>query len=241
MKKFFGFLMFVGVIALAACGSTGGGDDGSGCGEACGGGSCGGSSKMDSSQSTIDMYVNGTIKAQYWVQVHAEPKAGQYWETAGEAYGTTSTQRWQVAKVDGDMAVIEWEMKSDSEYAMSDYIIAFQVDLSVTTAGDVNVSKAWIGKPGEAGAEIAVMEKPDATCGGATSDYEITNEDFTDVEMGGGKWSGNLQTIKGEGFEMKTWTAKDGWFNGVIKTEMNGATQSELKAFGEDATPLLKW
>lgn len=240
MKKFFGFLMFVGVIALAACGSTGGGDDGGACGEACGGGSCGGSSKMDSSQSTIDMYVNGTIKAQYWVTLHEGAAAGQYWETSGEAYGTTTTQRWQVAKVDGDMAIVEWEMKSDSEYAMSDYVIAFAVDTTVTTPGDVNVTQAWIGKPGEAGQEISIMEKVDATCGG-TSDYEVTTEDFTDVEAGGGKWSGTLTTTKGEGFEMKSWAAKDGWFGGIIKTEMNGATQSELTAFGEDATPLLAW
>ena len=239
MKKFVGFMMFVGVMALAACGGTGGGDGGDG--ESCGGGDCGGgSSKMDSSQMMIDNYVNGTVKAQYWVMVHADPAGGQYWETSGEAYGTTSTQRWNVAKVDGDMAVIEWQMKSDSEYAMSDYVLAFQVDLTVAM-GEVNVQKAWIGKPGEAGAEIEVMAKPEpVACGAATSDYEITNEDFTDVEMAGGKWSGTLQTIKGEGFEMKTWTASNGWFNGVIKTEMNGATSSELTAFGDDGTPILK-
>ena len=37
--------------------------------------------KMDSTDSTIDMYVNGTMKASYWVAVHKDPKAGQYWET----------------------------------------------------------------------------------------------------------------------------------------------------------------
>lgn len=239
MKKVFAFLMFAGVMALAACGSSGGGDGG-GDGEACGGG-CGGggTEKMDSSDSTIDMYKNGTIKAQYWVGVHADPAAGQYWETGSEAYGTKTTQRWQVAKVDGGTAIIEWQMKTDSEYAMSDYVIAFEVDLGVTTAGDVNVKKAWIGKPGEAGAEIQIMEKPEATCGG-TANYEMTEEAFSDVEIAGKKWSGKLITMKGEGWESKSWNADGGYFGGVIKTEAAGMV-TELKASGDDATPLLKW
>lgn len=239
MKKVFAFLMFAGVMALAACGSSGGGDGG-GDGEACGGG-CGGggTSKMDSSDSTIDMYKNGTIKAQYWVGVHADPAAGQYWETGSEAYGTKTTQRWQVAKVDGGTAIIEWQMKTDSEYAKSDYVIAFEVDLGVTTAGDVNVKKAWIGKPGEAGAEIQIMEKPEATCGG-TANYEMTEEAFSDVEIAGKKWSGKLITMKGEGWESKSWNADGGYFGGVIKTEAAGMV-TELKASGDDATPLLKW
>jgi len=240
MKKVFAFLMFAGVMALAACGSTDGGDGGDG-GDGCGGSCNGGtdSGAMDTSDSTIDMYKNGTIKAQWWVNVHADAAKGQYWETSSEAYGTTTTQRWQVANVDGGTAIIEWQMKTDSQYAKSNYIIAFEVDLGVTTAGDVNVKKAWIGKPGEAGAEIQIMEKPEATCGG-TASYEMTEEDFSGVNIAGKDWSGKLVTMKGEGWESKSWNAEGGYFGGVIKTEASGMV-TELSAFGTDAEPLLKW
>lgn len=237
MKKLFALLICVGLTAVvAACGGGSSGDDGS----SCGGGSCdGGTSKMDSSDSTIDMYKNGTIKASYWITVHADAKTGQYWETSSEAYGTKMTNRWQVANVDGSTVIVENQMKMDSEYAVSDYVIAYQVDTSVAM-GEVNVTKAWIGKPGETGTEITVMEKPEPVADGTTTNYEMTEEDFTDVEMAGGKWSGKLVTVKGDGWESKSWTATNGWFGGVIKTEASGMV-TELTAFGEDATPLLKW
>jgi hypothetical protein len=130
-------------------------------------------------------------------------------------------------------------MKSEGEYAMSDYVIAYQVDTSVAM-GEVNVTKAWIGKPGDAGTEIQVMEKPEPVADGTTTNYEMTEEDFTDVEMAGRKWSGKLITIKGDGWESKSWTATDGWFGGVIKTEASGMV-TQLTAIGEDAKPLLKW
>jgi hypothetical protein len=236
MKTVFALLMFASLIAFGACKGGGTSDDGGESG--CSGGGCG-SSKMDSTQGTIDMYVNGTIKASYWVTVHADPKTGQYWETSSEAYGTKMTNRWQIANVDGGTVIVENQMKSDGEYAMSDYVIAYQVDTSVAM-GEVNVTKAWIGKPGEAGKEIQVMEKPEPVADGTTTNYETTTEDFSDVELAGAKWSGKLTTTKGDGWESKMWVADNGWFGGVIKTEAGGMV-TQLTAFGEDAKPLLKW
>ena len=237
MKKVALFIACLGLMVLAACGGGGGGDGG--CGGGCGS-SCGGSNKMDGSQGTIDMYVNGTIKASYWVTVHKDAATGQYWETSSEAYGTKTTNRWQIANLDGNTAIVENQTKMDSEYMMSDYVIAYEVDLSVAM-GEVNVKKAWIGKPGEAGKEIQVMEKPEPVADGTTTtNYEMTEEAFTDVEMAGGKWSGKLVTIKGDGWESKSWTGDNGWFGGVIKTEAGGMVTA-LSAFGTDAKPLLKW
>ena len=231
MKKFFALIAFVGVIALAACGSTGtgGGDDGNGCG-----GDDGGSSKMDSTQSTIDMYLNGTMKASYWVQVHEGAAPGQYWETSMEMSGMVMTNRWQVAAQDGDTVVVENQMKMDSEYAESDYVVAYQVD-TTKGMGEANVTAAWIGKPGEKGQEIEVMEVPEATCGGCAGEAPET-EEFSGVELAGGTWEGTIYISGGS----KTWMASNGWFNGMIKSEAGGSV-TELTAFGEDAEPLLAW
>ena len=197
------------------------------------------SNVMDSSDMTIDMYIDGTIKASYWITVHADPKAGQYWQTEMEAYGTKSTTRWQVASVDGDTAIIENQMKSSGEYAKSDYVLAYKIDLKAAM-GDVNVTKAWIGKPGKEAKEIKVMEKPEPMAdGGAAGDYKMVTEDFNNLEIAGGKWSGKLTTITGDGWESKMWVADNGWFGGAVKMESAGMV-NELKAFGEDAKALLK-
>jgi hypothetical protein len=231
MKKVFALIAFMGVIALAACGSTGGGDGGDGCG----GGGDGGSNKMDSTQSTIDMYLNGTMKASFWVQVHADAAVGQYWETTMEMSGMTMTNRWQVAAKDGDVVVVENQNKMDSEYAVSDYVIAYQVD-TTKEAGEVNVTAAWIGKPGEKGQEIEVMEKPEATCGGCAGTQPET-EDFS-VEIAGGNWEGTRYITE----YGSSWIASNGWFNGLVRSDdADGNVTMELSAFGDDAEPLLAW
>jgi hypothetical protein len=199
----------------------------------------------DSTQTTIDMYVNGTIKAMYWVTVHDDPKAGQYWETFYDAYGMKTTNRWQVTSVEGETATVENQMKMSSEYMKSNYVIAYQVDLTskLPKEGEKlkpNVTKAWIGRPGKEGKEIEVMEMPEpVTDGGAEAKYETKEEEFKDLEVGGGKWSGKKMTMKGDGWEFTSWTATNGWFGGVIKTETSGMT-IELKAFGEDAKAMLE-
>jgi uncharacterized protein YrzB (UPF0473 family) len=229
MKKLSACLMFVGLLALAACG---GGAGGSGSGGNGGGG--GGSGKMDMTDSTIDMYKNGTIKAMYWVQVHADPQAGQYWETTMEAFGSVNTNRWQVAAVDGNHAVVENLVAMESDFAESAYVIAYKVDLS---KGDMepNVVAAWIGKPGEAGAEIEIMEVPEPTDGGEAGDPPHT-ESFSGVEAAGMEWSGTVYSTE----HAKWWQADNAWFSGQIRMEA-GDMVTELTAIGDDADPLLDW
>ncbi|MCC6464259.1 MAG: hypothetical protein IT463_02835 [Planctomycetes bacterium] len=245
MKKLLGLCAFALTFSMVACGSTGGGgggDNGGGCnGGGCNGGGCngGGSSKMDGSQSTIDMYVNGTMKAPHTVMVHADPKAGQYWEHSMDTAGTKMTMRWQVAKVDGTTAVIEYQSKMDSQYMVSDYVVAYQVDLSVKMGDAANVTKAWVAKPGEAGKEIQIT--PFEKVAGGTEGEKPKEEAFTDLEMAGKKFSGKIYIMTVAGTESKSWMADNGYFGGLLKTESGGTVGMSLSACGEDATALLKW
>jgi hypothetical protein len=224
MKTFAALIAFVGVIALAACGSTGGGDrDG-------GGGT-------DNSATQINMYKDGTMKAPYTVAVHENPEAGQYWETTMDANGMKMTTRWQIAKVDGGTAIVEQQNKSEASWGSHNFVIAYEVDLS-KGMGEANVNKAWIGKPGEKGEEIAVSEMQTGT--GETPQYETSEAPFSDEEFGGGKWSGKVTTTKGDGWESKVWMADNGWFGGMVKMEAGGSA-TVLTAFGTDAKPLLAW
>jgi hypothetical protein len=225
MKKLAALIAFVGVVALAACGSTGGGDDG-GDGGGCGGGG------TDNTQMMID----NIKEASYWVTVHENPAAGEYWETGFEMSGMTNTTRWQVSKVDGSTAIIEQQETSKASWGGYNYVIAYEVDLSKTMDDGVNVNMAWIGKAGEAGKEIAVMAKPDAT-NGCAPEVESTTEPF-EVEIAGGKWNGTLTTTTVSGTESKVWVADNGWFGKMVKMQ-SGDMVIELKAYGTDAKPLL--
>ncbi|MDC1142421.1 hypothetical protein OAU50_04970 [Planctomycetota bacterium] len=222
MKKFIALMAVVAMLGLAACGSTGigGGDN---CGGSCGG-------PADSSATTLEYMTEAT----YWVQLHADPVVGQYWETTMEANGMTMTNRWQVVKVDGDSAVIENQMKMDSEYAVSNYVLAYEVNLAAGE-GEANVTKAWKGLPGEAGTEMDIMAKPEATgCAGCAP--EVQEEDFSGLEIAGGTFEGKIYTTE----YAKTWMASNGWFGGMVKMEA-GENITELTAMGDDATALLTW
>lgn len=191
--------------------------------------------KNDKATDMTDMMLEHIKEALYVVTMHKDPKVGQYWESGSEAYGSTTTTRWQVAKLDGTTAIVEYQLKSVSEYVKYDYVLAYEVDLS-KAAGEANVTKAWVGKPGAKGNKIDVMAKPK----GATKADKPAEEKFTDLELAGGKWSGTVYTYKGDGWESKTWMAENGWFGGLIKSEAAGFV-TELKKYGEDAKPLLKW
>jgi hypothetical protein len=227
MKKLSACLMFVGLLALSACGGGGmGGSSGNG-----GGGAGGG--KMDNTEATVNMYLDGTMQASYWIQVHADPQVGQYWETSMDAHGTLMTNRWQVSAIDGDHAIIEHLNEMDSDFMESSYVIAYRVDL---TAGDYepNVLQAWIGIKGEAGEEISIMDVPEATGNG--EGVAPDEESFSDVEIAGKAWSGTKYTTE----HATWWQADDAWFNGQIKMDASGMV-TELTAFGDDAEPLLNW
>src|SRR5690606_13959234 len=105
--------------------------------------------------------------------------------------------------IDGEVAVIESQNKIDSEFMISNYVLAYQVNLKAAE-GEANVIKAWIGHPGKEATEIKVMQKPEAAGDegddGGSVDYEMTEEDFKDLELAGRKWSGKLHSVSGEGW-----------------------------------------
>jgi hypothetical protein len=194
---------------------------------------------VDGTDAVLKAYKEGTNKVPYWVVVHADPKAGQYWETSCEVGGGVTTTRWQVASVDGTTAIIEQQSKVESKYFISDHALAFKVDLNVK-AGEVNVTKAWAGRPGKQAFEVQVMEKPAAQPENPSDNpgYELVEEDFKDLELAGKKWSGKKSTYKGRGWESSSWVATGGWFGGVLKTQV-GEVVTELKKTGDDAEALL--
>lgn len=238
MKKLIALVAFAAVCSVAACGGTpGGGDSGSGCS----GGGCSGGG-FDMAQMTIDMYKNGTMSAMYWCTVHADPAAGQYWETTSTSnYGAgeqKSTMGWQIAKVADGHAWVESDMGQG-------YILAYEVDLAKKFEDGANVVKAWIGKKGAKAEEIKVMEykKPEGGTTGEAPKAEVTTEEVT-LNAAGKDWACTLTTTKMDGTEMKSWVSKDGWFGGVIKTWMKmsaGESSSELTKFGTDGKAWLAW
>jgi hypothetical protein len=248
MKKLLALCSVVMILAVAACGGGGGGGGGSSDGGNGGGGNCNPMADI-----MLKQYTDGTQKAMYAIALHADAKAGQYWITKMVSdYGgakSEMTDKWQVAAVSPDGVVVENFMGS---YGI---VLAYLVDPSVSKEDSWkkgNVKKAWAGKPGEAPTEIKVMEVPKPVEGGPAPEKNYTNgeEKFTDVEMGGGKWSGTKTWMKmNDGsMESSTWTADNGWFNGMIKMESKmaaGSSTMTLEKFGEgfekDGKAWLKW
>lgn len=248
MKKLLAMCSVVVILAVAACKSGGGG----GGGDSGNGGDGGGCNPM--ADIMLKQYTDGTQKAMYAVALHADAKAGQHWctKTVSDFGGmkTESMDKWQVAAVSPDGVVVE---NFNGAYGI---VIAYLVDTGVAK-DDIwkkgNVKKAWAGKPGTAPAEIGVMEvpKPTDTTGPAPEkNYTDKTEDFKDLEFAGGKWSGKMFWMKmNDGsMESSTWTADNGWFNGIIKTETKmaaGSTTMALEKFGDgfekDGKAWLKW
>ena len=223
MKKFIALMAIVAMFGLAACGGVPGvgGDDDNG------GGGC---SSFDMAQSMIE----NTKEISYYCAIHADPVAGQYWETFSEAYGNKTTNRWQVTSIDGSTAIVENLMSVEGSMSY-EYAFAYEVNLDAATDGtEINVTKGWIGKPGEAGKELTVMAKPEATgCAGCAPEYETAP--FS-MEMAGTNFEGTLTTMDAG----KMWVADNGWFNKMIKSEF-GEMITELTAMGEDAEAVLLW
>jgi hypothetical protein len=248
MKKLLALCSVVMILAVAACGGGGGG------GSSDGGSGDGGSGCNPMADMMVKSYKDGQAKAMYAVQLHADAKAGQYWitKTVSDYGGAKSemTDKWQVAAVSPDGVVVENFMGT---YGI---VLAYLVDPSVSKEDmwkKGNVKKAWVGKPGEAPAEITVMEVPkpaDTTGPAPEKNYTNGEEKFTDVEMGGGKWSGTKTWMKmNDGsMESSTWMADNAWFNGMIKMESKmaaGSSTMTLEKFGDgfekDGKSWLKW
>jgi hypothetical protein len=230
----FAVLLIAG-IGFVGCKSSSGTDGGGGCGaEACGG-TCGGGDVADM---IIKGYVDGTSKASPWVVLHSFVSVGQYWEVTSNFGGNKSVNKWQVAaKAKGTKS----EFIIENDMGMG-YVLAYQVD-AWAEAGKPNVKKAWIGKPGDEPTEIEIMEWTEPTGGeAATVNGLVLREDFG-LEMCKKEFEGELVTVSADGSKTRTWTAENGWFNKVIKMEMNGDVVVELTgvSFDEAIEPWLKW
>lgn len=193
----------------------------------------------DTTDDTIQAYLDGKSLAPWAIPLHDSPKAGQYWETGSDSYEIESSTRRQVSRVDGDFALVEQRLKLSSEMFKSDYVIAYRVNLK-PEKGKPQVTRAWIGKPGEKPKLIKVREMPPAKAV-APEEKQDEGEAFKDLELAGATWKGRLYTRKIEDETTKLWVAEGGWFDAIIKTTVGEDYLEQLQAFGHDGEPILQW
>lgn len=191
----------------------------------------------------LRMFKTGKQKLHFWCHVHADAKVGQQWvirstTTAGTINNEFFTA-WQVVKVDGDLAIVEYDNGRG-------FIAAFEVDLTKKPADIANVKRAWVAKAGETPEAATVAETPKAAPEAKDKPAEDAPkpEEFKDLELAGQKWSGVINTSKTAAWETKSWFVEGAWFGGVIKTSTtSGKAQSatELHSTSTTAKAWLKW
>lgn len=202
--------------------------------------------QLDTTDVTIRGYTEGTDKAPWFIALHSDPKAGQYWEVGSDSFEIQTSTRWQVTQVSDETALIEQRIKLDAEMFKSDYVIAYRVDLS-PEEGEPMITRAWIAEPGRKPQRIKVSEMPakdpakKAEKPDDKADPEDEGEAFKDLELAGGVWAGKLFTRKFDDMTTKLWVAETGWFDKVVKTTAGDDYEQKLQAFGYDATALLIW
>lgn len=193
----------------------------------------------DTTDETIKAYIDGKSLAPYAIPLHDSPKAGQYWETGSDSYEIESSTRRQVSRLDGDFALVEQRLKLSSEMFKSDYVIAYRVNLK-PEKGKPQITRAWIGKPGEKPKLIKVREMPVQPAETPREDKD-EGEEFKDLELAGATWKGRLYTHEFDDMTTKLWVAEGGYFDAIIKTTAGDDYLEDLRAFGSDAEPLLQW
>lgn len=191
----------------------------------------------------LRMYRTGKQKLHFWCQVHAGPKVGQQWvfkhtSTAGGA-SSENTTAWQVVKVEADRAVIEYDTGRG-------IIAAFEVDLTRKAADVSNVTRGWVGKPGQKPepATVAEVPKPAPEGGEKAAPAAAVSEDFKDFELAGRRWAGKLISTSHGSWETRTWVCEGAWFGGVIKTVSTSGkagTTTELQRVSDKGAAWLKW
>jgi hypothetical protein len=191
----------------------------------------------DTTDDTIKSYTDARALAPHTIAIHDEPAPGQYWEIGSDSYDITTSTRWQVTKLEGGRALVEHHMKLSAEMFKSDYVLAYRIQLK-PEQGKPQVTKAWIGKPGAKPTEIFVRDMPEKV---PPAPEEPKGEDFKDLELAGGKWSGKLYTDKTDDITTKIWVADGGWFSKVVKTTVDADYEEKLAAYGTDAKAILEW
>lgn len=235
-------MMLCGVLlaaVLAGCKTGGSGEKGSGSGGSdTSKNDSGKTAAPDMSDTMIKMHLDGQMKASYWVALHDSVSVGQLWEVSSDFGAGESVSAWQVVKMSGKG---EFIIENNTGQG---YVLAYRVD-AWADAGQPNVKEAWIGKPGEEPKTIKVMEfKPaEGTAKPVESKARVTVDKFSDVKLGGKVFSGDVTTVEDGGNTTKTWLADNGWFNRVIRMDMNGKNVMTLKKahFDEKAPSWLKW
>lgn len=239
MKSVLCMMALALLVTLAGCKTTNDkGSGGSDNGKSDSGKSGGETKATDMSDTMIKMYVDGQMKASPFVAIHEVVSTGQMWEVTSDFGAGKSASLWQIVKMSGRG---EFIVENDTGQG---YVLAYRVD-SWADAGQPNVKEAWVGKKGQEPRKIEVMEwKPaSGTAAPVESKAKVTNEKFADVKMGGKTFEGDLTIVEDGGNTTKTWVASNGWFNRVIRMDMNGKTVMELTSahFDEKVKPLLQW
>lgn len=198
------------LIALAMVGGL----LGCGCSMLMGGGG-GGGGGMDMAKGMADS------AAPYMVVVHPGVEVGQYVDHGTMWTGCTGKK--------GDLFVIESRMAMGA---------AWVTQISCCDA-DGNVKEAYVanydpkGEPQTAYAR-KVGEKPAPVDHPAGEKPAMTEGDES-VNAGGKDWDCHWVEMDIQGKKSKSWTAKNGWFGGAIKSMYDGNVTMELKACGTDA------
>jgi hypothetical protein len=178
-------------------------------------GQAGGNGDADA---VIQSYVNGSRKAPAVIPIHEFVFVGQTWVLEVDIDGEMQTETWQITSTAARGVVMIEQIRPQG------YIVAYQVN-AWAEAGKPNVQKAWVGKAGETAREIQV----NSTIEAEEEPGFVLRGNFRNVEMAGKTWSGELVTVREDGHSSRTWIANDGWFNGVIRKDVNDKTVLRLK------------
>lgn len=199
------------LIALAMVGGL----LGCGCSMLMGGGG-GGGGGMDVAKMMADQ------PAQYMTPVHQGLEVGQWIEM--EASGQKSWTGCTGKK--GDLFIVEQRA--------GNLLSAFAVD------GEGNVKEAWVANYDPKATELPtayarkVGEKP-APVDHPAGEKPAMTEGDENVNAGGKDWECHWVEMDVQGKKSKSWTAKNGWFGGSIKSMYDGNVVSQLTGCGTDA------
>jgi hypothetical protein len=178
-------------------------------------GQAGGNGDADAA---IRSYVNGSKKAPAFIPVHEFVFVGQTWVLEVDVNGEMQTETWQIVSTAARGVVVIEQILPQG------YVLAYQVN-AWADEGKPNVQKAWVGKAGETGRAIQVQSSIESE----DEPGFVMRANFRNVELAGKTWAGELVTVREDGHSSRTWIANDGWFNGIIRKDVNDRTVLRLK------------
>ena len=193
--------------------------------------------QKDTTADIIKRYTDGEKLAPDFIQLHDDPKAGQYWELHSNSLEIETTVRRQISQVEGDFALVERRLITTAEMFKSDYVIAYRVNLKADE-GKPNIDQAWIGRPDEAPVLITVGERKAKV---VREGEEKKGVPFEGLELAGNVWRGELFISAADDMTTRIWIAEGGYFDGIVKTTVDEDYLEQLRAFGGDADDQMLW